>query len=162
MNLFNSQLVDRGSTLLLKSALLLIGIAILGLCGFLLYISIGTDGPGPYRPILLGICVTTIPVFLGLYQAWKLLDYIDNNEAFSDMSVAALKKIKINALIVSALYAAGMPYIYYVAEIDDAPGVILIGLVCVAAPILVSLIAAILQKLLKSAISIKSENDLTV
>ena len=55
-----------------------------------------------------------------------------------------------------------MPYIYYVAERDDAPGGILIGLILIAAPTIVTVFAATLEELLKNAIEIKSENDLTV
>ena len=56
----------------------------------------------------------------------------------------------------------GMPLIYYAAEVDDAPGLILIGMVIIFASFVVAVFAAVLQKLLKNAIDIKSENDLTV
>ena len=38
--------------------------------------------------------VAAIPFFVALYQAFKLLSYIDKNQAFSELSVKALKKIK--------------------------------------------------------------------
>ena len=160
--MFNSQFIHRGSTLFLKIVILLIGIGALTLCSFLIYFSITSEEVGAYRPILLGMCVTAIPFGIGLFQALKLLNYIDRNEAFSELSVKALNVIKINAIIISALYAAGMPYIYYVAEMDDAPGVILIGMVLVGAPAVVAVVVAILIRLLQNAIHIKSENDLTV
>jgi hypothetical protein len=78
------------------------------------------------------------------------------------LSVAALKAIRNCGIIIAAIFAAAMPYVYYVAEKDDAPGVIIIGLVIVFASTLVAVIAAVLQRLLKSAIEIKKENDLTV
>ena len=106
--------------------------------------------------------LTSIPLFLGLFQAWKLLQYIDNNIAFSDLSVKALNKIKNYAFSISGFYVVLMPYIFYVAEKDDAPGGILFGFILATAPIVVAVFAAILQKLLKNAIDIKSENDLTV
>ncbi len=55
-----------------------------------------------------------------------------------------------------------MPLIYYAAEVDDAPGLILIGMVIICASFVVAVFAAVLQKLLENAIDIKSENDLTV
>lgn len=55
-----------------------------------------------------------------------------------------------------------MPFFYLLAEKDDAPGIILIGMVFVFAAFVVAVFAAVLQKLLKNAIDIKSENDLTV
>jgi len=115
-----------------------------------------------YDPILLGMYVPAIPFFIALYQAWKLLSYIDKNKAFSDLSVKALKNIKYCAITISALYAAGIPYIFYVADKDDAPGVAAMGLVIIFASVVIAAFAALLQKLLQNAIEIKSENDLTV
>lgn len=48
------------------------------------------------------------------------------------------------------------------AERDDAPGIIVIGLIIIFASMVIAVFAAVLQKLLKEAIAIKSENDLTV
>ncbi|KYD16710.1 hypothetical protein B4119_0276 [Parageobacillus caldoxylosilyticus] len=48
------------------------------------------------------------------------------------------------------------------AEVDDAPGIILIGMVIIFGCMVVAVFASILQKLLKNAIDIKSENDLTI
>ncbi|MGO4375941.1 DUF2975 domain-containing protein, partial [Paenibacillus sp. MCAF20] len=45
---------------------------------------------------------------------------------------------------------------------DDAPGIILVGMVLIFASLVIAVFAAVLQKLLKEAIDIKSENDLTV
>ncbi|SFF04543.1 Protein of unknown function [Paenibacillus algorifonticola] len=60
-----------------------------------------------------------------------------------------------------ALYQA-MPLFYLLAEKDDAPGIIVIGMVMIFASMVIAVFAAVLQKLLKEAIDIKSENDLTV
>ncbi len=154
--------MKQGSTLLLKGALLVIGLSILALCIFALPAGIRNEDAGAYRPIFLAMYVTAIPFFMALYQALNLLTYIDKNRAFSELSVTALKKIKYCALTITALYAAGLPYIYLVATKDDAPGVFAIGLVIVGASLVVAVFAAVLQQLLKNAIAIKSENDLTV
>lgn len=117
---------------------------------------------GGYSPMLIGMYVSAIPFYVALYQTLRLLGFIDKDEAFSDHSVDALGLITYCAVIITALYAIGMPYIYYVAEIDDAPGVILVGMVITGASGVIAVFAATLQKLLRSAIAIKSENDLTV
>ncbi|MFS8514724.1 MAG: DUF2975 domain-containing protein, partial [Planifilum fulgidum] len=62
----------------------------------------------------------------------------------------------------SVLYVVSLPLFYYVAEKDDAPGMLLIGLLLAFAAMVVSVFAAVLQKLLKSAVEIKKENDLTI
>jgi len=154
--------MKRGSTLLLKSVVSLIGLVVLALCVFLLQATFGSGEAGDFLPVLLIMYVAAIPFFLALYQTLRLLIYIDKSEAFSDLSVKALKTIKYCAFAVSALYAAGMPFIVDVADKDDSPGLAALGLVVVLASIVIATFAAVLQKLLQEALNIKSENDLTV
>ena len=154
--------MNRGSTMFLRAVIFLIGIGVLALCVFVLPRIIGSIDVGGYDPILIGMYVPAIPFFTALWQALALLGYIDANTAFSPLSVKALKNIKYCALAISGLYAAGMPYIFYVADKDDAPGVVLIGLIIVFASLVIAVFAAVLQSLLQSAIAIKSENELTV
>ena len=106
--------------------------------------------------------VSAIPFFVALYQAFKLLSYIDKNKAFSELSVKALKNIKYCAITISGLYVAVIPFFYIIAEVDDAPGLILIGMVFIFASFVIAVFAAVLQRLLQDAIDIKSENDLIV
>lgn len=157
-----------GTTLFLKLSIVLIGLPVLGLCIFGLPAI--AKGAAEYQqeltrflyPLLMVMYATAIPFFLALYQALKLLNYIDKNKAFSELSVKALKNIKYCAFIISFLYMVGMPFFYFIGEIEDAPGVILIGLILIFAPIVIAVFAAVLQKLLQNAIDIKSDNDLTI
>lgn len=156
------------STLFLKIAVVLIGIPILALCVFVVpEIAKYAAEMFPniaYIKYLVFIClyVTAIPFYFTLYQALKLLSFIDKNKAFSELSVRALKNIKYSAITISILYVLSMPVYYLIAEIDDAPGIILMGLVVIFASMVISVFAAVLQKLLQEAIDIKSENDLIV
>ncbi|HET8883861.1 MAG TPA: DUF2975 domain-containing protein [Candidatus Saccharimonadales bacterium] len=154
--------MKRGSTIFLRGVVILIGLFILALCVFALPLAINSGQTGDYRPILFGLYVPAIPFFFALYQALKLLNYIDHNQAFSVGSVSAFKFIKYSALIISALFIAGLPYIAQVAQADDAPGVLAIGLVIVFASFVIATFAAVLQRLVQNAVDIKSENDLTV
>jgi hypothetical protein len=106
--------------------------------------------------------VSVIPFFIALCQALRLLGYIDKNKAFSESAVRALKSIKLCAFTISILYAAAMPFIYGVAEKDDAPGLILFGLIFIFASVVIAIFAAVLQILLRNAIDIKKDNDLTI
>lgn len=145
----------------LKCMVWLIGFAVLMLCIFILPLGIITDEVG-YRYILLGMYATTVPFYIALYNALQLLRYIDRNNAFSLSSVAALKRIKHAAAAISLFYAAGMPYIYYIADKDDAPGVIIVGLAIIFASLCIMTAAAVFQRLFQNAVDIKKENDLTV
>lgn len=106
--------------------------------------------------------VSAVPFFIAAYQALKLLNYIDAEKVFSALSVKALRIIKFCGIAISISYIAGMPFMYLFAEEDDAPGVILIGMAFVAAPLVVSVFVAVLQKLLQAVVKMKSESDLTV
>ncbi|MDQ0088644.1 hypothetical protein J2T12_002054 [Paenibacillus anaericanus] len=103
-----------------------------------------------------------IPFYFALYQSFKLLSYIDKNQAFSVLSVTALKNIKYCAITISTLYLLGMPLYSLMAERVDPPSFKPIGLVIIFASMVITVFAAVLQRLLQEAINIKSENDLTV
>ncbi|WP_445487458.1 DUF2975 domain-containing protein [Niallia sp. 03133] len=158
--------MKRGTTLFLKIAVFLIGTPILALCIYGLPLlannPVNPDYAHILYPIIIGMYVAAIPFYFALYQAFKLLTYIDKNEAFSELSVKTLKKIKYCAFAISTVYVVVLPFIYILAEKDDAPGVMLIGMVIIFASLVIVFFAAVLQRLLQEAINIKSENDLTV
>ena len=150
------------STLFLKVAVWIMGLAVLAICGILIIPVIVNNEAGYYTPLLALMCVSAIPFWLALNQTLKLLSFIDENKAFSGLSVRALGAIKLYAIVIAALYSLALPYIYYAANRDDAPGVIVIALVVIFGSLVVAGFAAVLQLLLKNAIQIKKENDLTV
>jgi hypothetical protein len=157
--------LKHGSTIFLKLVIVLIGLAVLAVCVFLIpAIAKELTEDDPATSVYLAIVgvVSAIPFFFALYQAIRLLTFIDKNEAFSDLSVNALKRIKYSAISMSVIYATGMPFLFQIADADDAPGLVLLGMVIVAAPLVIAVFAAVLQKLVENAIEIKSENDLTV
>jgi len=158
--------MKRGSTIFLKMAVFLIGTPVLALGIYGLYWLVNNPVNPDYSyilyPIVIGMYVSVIPFFFALYQAFKLLSYIDKNQAFSELSVKALKKIKFCAMTISGLYVVILPFVYLVAELDDAPGVIILGMVPIFASMVIAIFAAVLQRLLQEAIDIKSENDLMV
>ncbi|MBX0356881.1 DUF2975 domain-containing protein [Halobacillus sp. Nhm2S1] len=160
--------MKRGSTLFLKLAVILIGLPVLALCIFFVpefaeYAgALLSDFPIIEPVVFTYMYLTAVPFYFALYQAFKLLNYIDSNDAFSDLSVKALRVIKFCAITISVLYVVLMPVIYTVAEIDDAPGLIVIAMVIIFASAVIAVFAAVLQRLLQEAIIIKSENDLTV
>lgn len=156
------------STTFLKLAIILMGIPVLLLCIFLVP-KIGNDFTNflpeyPYIKFLLPsiLYASSIPFYFALYQAFNLLRYIDNNNAFSELSVIALKKIKYCAVTISGLHVLLLPILYLFADKDDAPGMIIVGLLIPFASLVIAFFAAVLQKLLQEAIDIKTENDLTV
>jgi hypothetical protein len=112
--------------------------------------------------IVIGMYASALPFFVLLWQALKLLGHIDNGRTFSDLSIKALKNIKYSAAVIAVLYFGGVPLLYPIAQADDAPGLIIFGMLVACAPLAVAFFAALLQKLVQNGIDIKSENDLTV
>ncbi|MEG6520467.1 DUF2975 domain-containing protein [Desulfotomaculum sp. 1211_IL3151] len=153
-------------TLFLKIAVILMGLPVLVLCLLGLFWlakdTVNPDYAPMLYPIVIGMYSASIPFYFALYQAIKLLSHIDKNKAFSELSVQNLKNIKYCAIAISTLYVLIMPFVYLFAEQDDAPGLLIIGMVIIFASMVIAVFAAVLQKLLKYAIDIKSENDLTV
>jgi hypothetical protein len=160
--------MKRGSTLILKTAVILIGAVVLALCIFLVpgIAEFAATLYPDFRVIRYLVFIlmygAAIPFYIGLFQAFNLLRFIDKDQAFSDLSVRALRVIKNCAFIISGFYFVGLPLFYLVAEKDDAPGVMLFGLTIIFASIVIAVFAAVLQRLLQEALEIKNENDLTI
>ena len=159
--------MKRGSTLFLKLAVILIGIPVLALCIFLVP-EIGNFAAklfpdiAPMKYLIFIVMYgAAVPFYFALYQAFNLLRYIDENTAFSELSVKALKNIKCCAITISGLYVLGLPLFRFIAKKVDPP-IVLMGLIIIFASLVIAVFAAVLQRLLKEAIDIKSENDLTV
>jgi len=139
-------------TIFLRGVIIVVGLVVLAICIFALPNIIGSIELDGYDPILLGIYLSTIPFFIAIYQSLKLLNYIDKNKVFSDLSIKALKTIRYCAITISALYIIGMPYIFKVADKDDAPGVVAIGLFFALVPIVIAVLTTILQNILQDVL----------
>jgi len=107
-----------------------------------------------------------MPFFVALYQAIKLLGFVENNTIFSQAAVKAVRNIKYCAIVYIGFIAAAVSYILVMAKVtngdDDPAGFVAIGLVLIFASSVIATAAAVFQRLLQNAVDIKSENDLTV
>src|SRR3989304_5577771 len=116
-------------------------------------------------PFIVYGCLASIPFFVALYQAFKLLGYIGQNKVFSLSSVKALRNIKYCAIVLSVLIVIAAIYIRvsFNGNADDDPaGFIAVSIVATFISIVVATAAAVFERTLQSAVDIKSENDLTV
>jgi len=158
--------MKKASTLFLKIVIGFIGIVVLvwliwfpqleGRAANLDLISIYLD------PLILYTYIGSIPFFVALYQAIKLLGYVDGNKVFSQVSVDAVKKIKYCAMAFVGFILLGILYIRLSIVDDDPAGVTALSIFITFATIIVATAAAVFQRLLQNAIDLKSENDLTV
>lgn len=155
-------------TLFLRGVIFLLGLVVLGLCIFAI-VTIAREGATADKgfaliqyPVSFVLIGSTGAFLTALYQALSLLKLIDKNKAFSQKSVKALRSIKGCGYSIAALYVLIMPIIFYVAELDDAPGLAGMGLIIILASVVVATFAAVLEKLLQNVLEIKKENELTV
>jgi hypothetical protein len=158
--------MNRGIVYYLKLAVAVIGIGVLTLCIFWVP-TLADSAVNMYPeftflryPVLIYIFVTAIPFYIALYHTLRLLNCIEKKNAFSDMAVASLKQIKHYAMIEVILYLLGLVALGLLKALH--PGIIIMGGVIAFAALTVSLFAALLQELLRNALEIKEENDLTV
>lgn len=160
-------ILKRSSTVFLRIVILLIGIGALAALVLQPQFegrNVNADFVTIYfrDPFLLFVYAGSIPFFVALYQAFKLLGYIDLNQAFSQPAVDTLRDIKYCALALGAAIITALLIIRFTSGDDDAAGAIAIGIVVTFASIVVATAAALFQELLQNAVDYKSENDLTV
>lgn len=156
------------STHFLRLVLVVISLGVLALCIFG-FPAIAREASQEFEilsslrlVILFVFYAVAVPFYFAVFQSFKLLNYIDKNTAFSDLSVIALRKIKYSGIIMSALCMLFMPLAFLVADADDAPGLILMCFALACSPFVIGVFAALLQRILQSAIEFKSENELTI
>jgi hypothetical protein len=113
-------------------------------------------------PFIIYIYIGSIPFFVGLYQAFKLLNFIDANQAFSQGAVNTLKNMKFASLSLIGFIALAVFYIRFFAHGDDPAGPTALGILASFAVAVIATAAAVFQKLFQNAVDLKSENDLTV
>jgi len=112
-------------------------------------------------PFLAYAYVASIPFFVALYQAFKVLGYARQNKVFSPAAVQALRTIKYCAIAVIGFVAAGEVFIR-LGNSDDRAGGVFIGILIAFGSIVIAAAAAMFERILQNAVDIKSENDLMV
>lgn len=112
-------------------------------------------------PFLAFIYVGSVPFFVGLYHAFKVLGYAGRSSEISPSTVRSLRTIKRSAILLVAFIAVGEAIIISGPE-DDHAGPVAIGIVIAFASIVVATAMAVLERSMQNAVDLKSEHDLTV
>ena len=111
-------------------------------------------------PFILYGYVASIPFFIALYKAFKLLGYIGQNKAFSLNAVKALSSIKYCAISLGIFIVLAGIYIKIFHNKDDDPAGFLA--MCIAATfvsIVVATAVGVFEKILQNGMDIQSENE---
>ncbi|MDO8552411.1 MAG: DUF2975 domain-containing protein [bacterium] len=156
----------RSSTIFLQVVIVALGIGVLAL---LIRFPL-TEGRAAnldlfsiyWDPFLALVYLGSIPFFVALYQAFKVLRYAGQNKIFSQAAVKALRIIKYCALTIIGFVVVEEIFIILNHGSDDAAGGIAMGVFITFGSIVVATAAAMFERILQNAVDIKSENDLTV
>jgi len=160
--------MKRGSAVLLQAVVAFIGI---GALAFLLGVP-HLEGRNKHAtlfeiyfkdPFLAFAYVASIPFFVALYQAFRLLGYAGKDQALTHATVGALRTIKLCALAVLAFVAASVVFMPFADPADDdGPQGVVMRVFAAFVAIVAAAAAAMFERIFRNAVAIKSENDLTV
>jgi hypothetical protein len=156
--------MKRSSTIFLQAVIVIIGILAIaimirfplteGRAANLDLFSIYSD------PLILYAYAASIPFFIALYKAFKLLGYIGQNKAFSPDSVKTLRSIKYCAIVLSVLIVMAGIYIRIFHSKDDDPaGFLAMCIVTTFVSIVIATAAAVFEKILQKGVDKISGNE---
>ena len=158
--------MKRSSTIILQIVIVLIGIGALALMLWEPHI----EGRNAHAtlfeiyfkdPFLAYAYIASIPFFIALYQAFKVLEYVRQNKTFSQATVKALRTIKYCAIAIIGFVALSAIFILF-ADKDDRPAGVFMRILIAFPSIGIATAAAMFEGILQNAVDIKSENDLAV
>ena len=160
--------MKRSSTIFLQVVIVLIGIGVLAA---MLWVPTqegrnadATLSATYFRdPFLVYVYIASVPFFVALYQAFRLLGSAGRDDVFRQRSVGALRTIKRCALATAGLIVGALAYIIIaLGGKDDIAGAIMMGIVATFTCVVIATAAAVFERVLQNALDMKSENDLTV
>ena len=113
-------------------------------------------------PFLALVYAGSIPFFIALYQAWKVLRYAGQNKVISPEAVKALRAIKYCAIAIIGFVVVEEVFIMLNHGSDDPAGGVFMGILITFGSVVIATTAAMFERVLQNAVEMKSENDLTV
>lgn len=159
--------MKRSSTIFLQVVVVLIGIGALALLLWEPHIEGRNAHATNFEiyfkdPFLALVYAGSIPFFIAIYQAFKVLGYAGQNKIFSGAAVKALRTIKYCALAIIGFVVVEEIFIMLNHGSDDPAGGVFMGVLITFGSIVIATAAAMFERILQNAVDIKSENDLTV
>jgi hypothetical protein len=160
-------LMKRGSAAFLQTVIVLIGIGALAFMLWEPYIEGRNVHAKPFEiylrdPFLAYAYVASIPFFVALYQAFKVLGYVGRNQVFSQPAVKAMRTIKLCAIAIIGFVVVGEVFILKHDDKEDPGAGVFMGLLISFGSAVIATAAAVFERVLQNAVDLKSENDLTV
>lgn len=89
-----------------------------------------------------------VPFSVIVYQINKLFNNNTINNIFSISSINSLIMIIKQSILMVIIHLVAIPFFFVVGEVDDAPGVILVGIILFVFPIFIFSMSSILKNVL--------------
>jgi len=112
-------------------------------------------------PFLAYAYIGSIPFFVALYQAFKVLGYAGQEKVFSQAAMKDLRIIKYCAILIIAFVAGGEAFIM-LAQSDDRAGGVFMGILITFGAVVIATAAGLFERILRNAVAMKAENGLSV
>jgi len=145
--------MKRSTAIFLQVILVVIGI---GALGFLLW-EPHIEGRNAHAtiyqiyfndPFLVFAYIGSIPFFVGLHQAFKVLSYAGHNMLYSHAAAKALRTIKYCAISIIGFVAIGEIVIMLSAS-DDRAGGVFVGLLITVGSVVTAIVAAKFERIVQ-------------
>lgn len=142
--------MKRSSTILLQALIVLIGAGVLAAMLWEPHLEGRNINATPFEiyfkdPFLAYAYVASIPFFVGLYQAFKMLGYLGQTGVSSERSVKALRTIRQCGIMLIAFVAMGVFWIM-MSDSDDRAGGVFMGIVVAFASLIVTAAATVFER----------------
>src|SRR5205814_9620120 len=99
------------------------------------------------NPFVAYAYVASIPFFVALYQAFKVLGYAGQNKVFSQAAVKALRTIKYCAMAIIGFVAVSVIFMMF-SDPDDRPAGVFMRILITFPSIVVATAAAMFERIL--------------
>ncbi len=131
----------------LKIASILVALVIVAIAVFLIPDETDISDLKEGLPLVISVYLSFVTLLFALFQTYRLLDCVSKGKAFSNISIKILEHIKYSSIFFSLLYAVHIPSFYLWSEMEDAPGVLALGLIFTFAPLVIAIFVSLLQKI---------------
>ena len=104
-------------------------------------------------PVLAGFYLASVPVFYAAVRLFQLLTHVGKDTLTQEVKGGMLRKLKKAAAAAGAIFILMMPFIFMIADEDDAPGLVVFS----GMPVLFAMIAIAVISLFQNS-AVREEN----
>lgn len=153
--------MKKTSTIFLQIVIVLFGVIVLGLMLWEPNLE-GVNAHATFfqiyfhDPFLAYVYIMSVPFFVGLYQAFRILGNVGKNKVFTGATLSALRTIKYCAVITACAIVAADVYLKIFIGIpgtDDPAGAIMLGMIATFLSIVVATAAGMFERIVQQGVT---------